>query len=71
MERRPNILERAFELARSGECAGMLDIRRRLIREGYCENARLLQGQDLRRQLKTLCDEASKRHGALGSSLTG
>jgi hypothetical protein len=43
-------LERAFELAKSGKCGSVDDIRRTLISEGYA--IAQLQGPLLRRQLR-------------------
>ena len=51
-------LERAFELARSGECATVADIRLRLKRERFDSVEAHLQGQSIQRQLRRLCDEA-------------
>jgi hypothetical protein len=45
-------LERAFELARSGECALVSDVRRRLKDEGYSDAQ--LDGPSLIRQLRGL-----------------
>lgn len=52
MEPRKTAIERAFELARSGECSTIEQIRRRLKAEGYYEHA--IQGRSLYRQLKAL-----------------
>jgi hypothetical protein len=49
-------LERAFDLARSGECGSMDHIKRRLIAEGY--NANVLAGRSLAAQLKSLISDA-------------
>jgi hypothetical protein len=56
---RPTCLERAFELARSGACAGVQDIRKQLRAEGYAEAQ--LYGSALSRQLRDLCLEAARR----------
>ena len=53
-----NILERAFELARTGECGSIDDIRRRLKTERYSQVDAHLSGATLRRQLLDLCREA-------------
>ena len=58
-------LERAFELARSGQCATLSDIRSQLKREGF--TPREIEGGALTRQLRELCranrprDEASAK----------
>ncbi len=49
------ILERAFELAGSGECAGTDDIRAKLKAEGYTGVDEQLYGRLLKRQLQELC----------------
>lgn len=64
MQPRLTVLERAFELARSGECAGLGDIRARLKAEKFQGVDDQLYGRALVRQLKTLCDEAKARRAA-------
>jgi hypothetical protein len=59
---RPTCIERAFELANSGACAGVQDIRKQLRAEGYAETQ--LYGSALSRQLRDLCLAASKRGAA-------
>ena len=55
MEKRP-ILERAFELTRSGECKGTDDIRVRLKAEGYgLDTDRHLSGPKLLSDLRKTC----------------
>jgi hypothetical protein len=51
-------LERAFELARSGECATTTDIRQRLKQERFDSVEAHLQGPSITRQLRKLCEEA-------------
>ena len=51
-------LERAFELARTGEFSGISEIKARLAKEGYEDAAGQLYGPSLRRQLSTLCAAA-------------
>jgi hypothetical protein len=58
MEFAPTALERAFQLARSGDCAGLGDIRAALKAEGYAGVEGMLAGLGLRRQLKQICDSA-------------
>jgi hypothetical protein len=53
---RATSLERAFELARSGECANVSDIRQRLQAEGLAANQ--IEGPILIRQLRELCASA-------------
>ena len=52
----PTSLERAFELARSGQFSSLEDIRLQLNREGL--NPRTVVGPVLRRQLRDLICEA-------------
>ncbi len=54
----PSIIERAFELARTGECGSIDDIRRRLKAEQYSQVDAHLAGTSVRRQLLDLCREA-------------
>ncbi|HLW90772.1 MAG TPA: hypothetical protein VKS78_05660 [Roseiarcus sp.] len=59
-------LERAFQLAKSGQVAGLDDIRAVLKREGY--SADQVQGRQLARQLKELIKAArSAANGASGA----
>ena len=56
---RAPILERAYELARSGECASVGDVRRRLKAEGYSGIQRSIQGPVLLKHLASLCTASS------------
>ena len=56
MSSQPTSLERAFQLAQSGQCSSIEDIRLQLDREGL--NPRTVVGPVLRRQLKNLICEA-------------
>jgi hypothetical protein len=49
-------LERAFALARTGDYAGVSEIRNQLQAEGY--ETRQLEGPALLKQLRALCDAA-------------
>ena len=59
MDPKKTALERAFELAESGEAASIDDIRRALNSEGYSSNQ--LTGSTLLAQLRTLIQEAKAR----------
>ena len=61
MNGRPTTLQRAFELARSGVCHGMADIREKLKAERFMDVDQQLFGRSLQQQLKKLCDEARGR----------
>jgi hypothetical protein len=52
-------IERAFELARTGGCRTMDELRKRLSRESYIAVDAHLAGASIRRQLKALMREAS------------
>ena len=56
-------VERAFELAKSGDCASVKDIRKRLLAEGY--SPRQIEGKTLIKQLRSLLRAAS---GAVDTS---
>ena len=62
MDPKVSALERAFQLARSGQAATIADIKKRLKREGYEEKA-VDGGPALAGQLRKLIREASKRKG--------
>lgn len=53
-----SILERAFALAKSGECSGIDDIRRKLKSERYESIDQHLAGPSIKRQLNQLCAAA-------------
>jgi hypothetical protein len=59
MEAHISSLERAFELARAGNCQTMNDIGRELKSEGY--SVIDLEGPSLRRQLKELMRNSTMR----------
>jgi hypothetical protein len=62
MDPKVSALERAFQLARSGQAASIDDIKKRLKREGYEEKA-VDGGPSLAAQLRKLISEASERKG--------
>lgn len=57
-------LERAYELARSGDCLNVDDVAKVLKREGYHDVRSQLSGPKLRRTLNSLC-YASKPEAAV------
>jgi len=57
MPHRPTALERAFDLARSGECATVQDVRQRLKADGYSDAQ--VSGPMLTKQLRELCNAAA------------
>lgn len=54
LELRPNTIERAFELARSGTVTRFQDLVSRLRREGYVDVSRQLDGPLIRKQLRDI-----------------
>lgn len=54
------ILERAFQLARSGQCRQLSDIHHRLKLEGFTQIQAHLDGRSIKSQLKKLMDDAAK-----------
>jgi hypothetical protein len=59
MDPNKTTIERAFELAHSGECKTMNDIRSRLKAEGYHPD--LIEGRSLVIQLRTIMADAPKK----------
>jgi hypothetical protein len=56
MDQNITVLERAFQLANSGRCSSVDDIRHQLKSEGY--STEHLDGKDLKRQLRALIRSA-------------
>lgn len=54
MDNRPSIIERAFQLAKSGRYATVGDIRKQLDREHYASTASYVRGGALVSQLRSL-----------------
>ena len=57
----PSILERAYELARSGGYSTITQIRDRLGKEGYIHISSYLEGRAVQKALKKLMSEARAR----------
>jgi hypothetical protein len=53
-----SIIERAFEIARSGVAAGPDEIAKFLVREGYLDVHQQLGGITIRKQLREVCRTA-------------
>jgi hypothetical protein len=62
---RPTVIERAYQLARSGQCGGIGDVRSRLMSEGYLDTLPQLAGAGLKRELSRLCREAQGKTAPL------
>jgi hypothetical protein len=56
MDHNVSVLERAFQLASSGECRSVMDIKRRLSSEGY--SLAQVTGPVLNKQLQQLIQDA-------------
>jgi len=56
MTTRPTTLERAFTLARSGDCDSVSEIRAKLKAEGY--PLQQMEGRALMKQLREICVQA-------------
>ena len=64
-------IERAYELARSGECATITEIKKRLDREGYPDAGGQLYGRTLQTELRRLCAEAKAAEAGEPSEADG
>lgn len=58
MNHRPTTLERAYQLAASGECDGVSDIKRQLNAEGYPDVQGQLYGASVTSALRKLAEKA-------------
>jgi hypothetical protein len=58
MEPRTGIVERAFEIAKSGDVASITALRQVLSKEGYPNIAQVMAGRSLRLQLTRMITEA-------------
>ena len=63
MELKPGIIERAYQIADSGEVSDILHIKTRLNLEGYFEIDAHLDGSTIRRDLKRRIAAAQAPHG--------
>lgn len=61
MSPRPSTLERAFELAKSGEYANISEIRLQVSSEGYHDATTQLYGRTLASQIRKICKAAKAR----------
>ena len=61
------ILERAFELARTGEFINVKMLEKALAKEGYAKSDPYIQSPSVRRQLRRLCREAYLEPGQVPS----
>ena len=61
MTHRPTTLERAYQLAESGECRNVSEIKKRLQSEGYDRIADQLYGRTVTNALRDRCQAAQAR----------
>ena len=66
MDSRISQLERAFELANSGRCATVADIKRTLRKEGYMDDQ--VEGPALFSQLNSLMKKSARTSAGLSRS---
>ena len=57
------LVERAYDLARSGRCSGLVDLRKTLKGEGFTwlELDLVLKGARIRKDLRELCFQATRQ----------
>ena len=58
MSDRPSIIERAFQVAKSGKVSNIKQLRQQLAAEGYPNAANALTGRSLQQQLSRMITEA-------------
>lgn len=63
MTHRPTTLERAYQLAESGECRNVSEIKKRLQSEGYDRIADQLYGRTVTNALRDRCQASAPRAG--------
>ena len=59
----PSLVERAYDIASSGQCGNLVEVVRQLKRDGYraMEIEGNLAGKALRKNLKSLCGTAKSK----------
>jgi len=55
---RPGVIERAFQVAKSGKVSNIKDLRTQLAEEGYSNATVVLTGRSLRQQISRMIVEA-------------
>jgi hypothetical protein len=58
LENRPSVVERAFQIAKSGKVANIAALRKQLSEEGYGNAAQALAGRSLANQLTRMITDA-------------
>jgi hypothetical protein len=61
-----SLVERAYDLARSGRCSGLVDLRKMLKGEGFSwlELDLALSGARIRKDLRELCVQSSRQRAS-------
>ena len=54
MEERPGVVQRAFQIAKSGDVANISALHKQLTDEGYTNNAQSLSGRSIASQLSRM-----------------
>jgi hypothetical protein len=59
----PSLVERAYDIASSGQCGNLVEVVRQLKRDGYraMEIEGYLAGKALRKNLKIMCEAAKAK----------
>jgi hypothetical protein len=63
MEPRTGVVERAFQIAKSGDVASVTALRLALAKEGYANSAQAMAGRSIRAQLARMITEAQTARG--------
>jgi hypothetical protein len=71
MSRSTNTIERAYQIAKSGRCVELKDVRRQLIQEGYEGVEAHLSGSSIKRELQALIKAARPVAGTAAAATTG
>ncbi|WP_298688506.1 hypothetical protein [uncultured Sphingomonas sp.] len=71
MSRSTNTIERAYQIAKSGRCVELKDVRRQLIQEGYEGVEAHLSGSSIKRELQALIKAARPVAGTATAATTG
>jgi hypothetical protein len=58
LENRPSVVERAFQIAKSGKVANIAALRKQLTDEGYTNAVQALAGRSLANQLTRMITDA-------------
>lgn len=69
MDIRPTTVERAYQLAASGECASVAEVKQRLDKEGYANVVGQLYGPTIQAALRKLCAASQLANAAATPSL--